>query len=263
MGRFENKVGVVTGSASGIGRAIVEKLVAEGAVVLATDINRSGGVDALAAELGERCVPLTMDVSREDHVERTAELVRSRFGRLDMAFNVAGASKPGTLLGSSVENWRFGLDLCVVGTFICMKHEARVMIDTGVKGAIVNVSSMNAEMPAWGLGSYCAAKAAVVMLAKSGSIELSEHGIRVNTVSPGITSTPMNGAMPAPMLDAYLERIPMNRVARVEGQVEACLFLASEAASYITGTNLVVDGGWANSGYPDMRPWLGPVLNGP
>lgn len=260
MSRYRDKVAVVTGSASGIGRAIVQKLIAEGAYVLATDINRRGGADALAAEMGPRCVALTVDVTKEEHVAHMAEVIESRFGKLEVAFNVAGAAKAGTLLGSSVEDWRFGLELCVVGTFNCMKHEAKLMIASSVKGAIVNVSSLNADVPAWGLGSYCAAKAGVVMLAKSGSIELSEYGIRVNTVSPGLTATPVNVAMPEKMLDAYMERIPMRRTAHVEEQAEACLFLGSEAASYITGANLVVDGGWSNSGYPDTRLWFGGQL---
>lgn len=260
MSRYQDKVAVVTGSASGIGRAIVQKLIAEGAHVLATDINRRGGADALAAEMGERCVPLTVDVSKEEHVANMIDVLKSRFGKLDVAFNVAGSAKAGTLLGSSAEDWKFGIDLCLLGTFYCMKHEARLMIDAGVKGAIVNVSSLNGEVPAWGLSSYCAAKAGVVMLGKSGSIELAEHGIRVNTVSPGLTATPVNSAVPEAMLKAYLERIPMRRMARADEQVEACLFLGSDAASYVNGANLAVDGGWANSGYPDTRLWFGEHL---
>lgn len=257
MKRYEGKVAVVTGSAAGIGRAIVERLIAEGAQVLATSRN---GTDALAAELGENCVSMKVDIGDEAQIEAMVDYAKQRFGRIDVAFNVANGASLGTILGSSSAEWRVAFDVSVMGTFNCVRLQARHMAQAGIKGAIVNIASLNADVPARGLSSYASAKAAIVMLGKSCSIELAEYGIRVNTVSPGLTATPTNEQMPQVMYDAFMERIPFGRPARAEEQAEAALFLGSDQASYISGTNLVVDGGWANSGYPETRKWFGDYL---
>ena len=257
MSFYKDKVAVVTASAAGIGEAIVRELVAEGAFVIASDINRRGGADALAAELGERCIPVTVDVSKEEDIVRMVDMAVEKFGRLDVAFNVAGTAKFGTVLDGTAEDFRFALELCVVGTYLCMQHEARQMIKSGVQGSIVNVSSINSQVPAWGMNSYCAAKAAVDMLGKNAAIELAEHNIRVNTVAPGLTLTKSNSAIPERMLNAFMGRIPMKRMASAREQARACLFLGSDDASYVTGASLVVDGGWTQTGYPDTRLWFG------
>ncbi|HKR87473.1 MAG TPA: SDR family NAD(P)-dependent oxidoreductase [Phenylobacterium sp.] len=258
MKRYEGKVAVVTASAAGIGRAIVERLVAEGAHVLATSRN---GADELAAKLGERCVSMRVDIGQEDQIIAMVEAAKARFGRIDVAFNVANGARLGTILGSSAAEWRVAFDVSVIGTFNCVRHEARQMIEAGIRGAIVNVASLNADVPARGLSSYSAAKAAIVMLGKACSIEFAQYGVRVNTLSPGLTGTAVNKDIPEAMLAAFMERIPVGRMASPEEQAEAALFLGSEQASYICGENLVVDGGWANSGYPDTRLWFGGLLD--
>ena len=258
MKRYEGKVAVVTASAAGIGRAIVEKLIEEGAYVLATSRN---GADELAARMGERCRSMKVDIGDEDQISEMIEVARQTFGKIDVAFNVANGASLGTILGSTSAQWRVAFDVSVMGTFNCVRQQARHMIEAGVKGVIVNIASLNAEVPAKGLSSYSAAKAAIVMLGKACSIELAPHGIRVNTLSPGLTGTPVNMVMPDAMRDAYLDRIPAGRMATPEEQAEAALFLGSDQASYIHGANLVVDGGWQNSGYPDTRLWFGDLLD--
>lgn len=258
MKRYEGKVAVVTGSAAGIGRSIVERLIAEGAQVLATSRN---GADALAAELGERCVSMKVDIGEEEQIAAMVEFAKERFGRIDVAFNVANGSSLGTILGTSSAEWRKTFDISVMGTFNCVRLQARAMIEAGIKGAIVNVSSLNADVPARGLSSYSCGKAAIVMLAKACAIEMAEYGIRVNTLSPGLTGTPVNAAIPEAMFGAFMDRIPAGRMGTAEEQAEAALFLGSDQASYIYGANLVVDGGWSHSGYPDTRLWFGPYLD--
>ncbi|HKX78929.1 MAG TPA: SDR family NAD(P)-dependent oxidoreductase [Novosphingobium sp.] len=258
MNRYEGKVAVVTASAAGIGRAIVERLIAEGATVLATSRN---GADALAEELGARCHSLKVDISSEEQIINMIDVAKERFGKIDVAFNVANGASLGTILGSTAEQWRVAFDVSVIGTFNCVRHEARHMIENGVKGAIVNVASLNAETPARGLSAYSCAKAAIVMLAKACSIEMAEYGIRVNTLSPGLTRTPVNSEIPEAMEKAFMDRIPVGRQATPNEQAEAALFLGSDQSSYMYGHNLVVDGGWSNSGYPDTRLWFGPFLD--
>lgn len=257
MSRYQDKVAVVTASAAGIGQAIVERLVAEGAYVLATSRN---GADELAERLGDRCVSMKVDIAEENQIAAMVDNAHERFGRIDAAFNVANGASFGTILNSPAAEWRKTFDVSVMGTFNCVRHQARYMVRHKIKGAIVNVSSLNAQVPAKGLSSYSAGKAAISMLAKCCSIELAQYGIRVNTLSPGLTSTPVNAAIPEPMIAAYLDRIPAGRTGSAEEQAEAALFLGCEQSSYIFGADLAVDGGWSNSGYPDTKLWFGEAL---
>jgi NAD(P)-dependent dehydrogenase (short-subunit alcohol dehydrogenase family) len=255
MNRYADKVALVTGGASGIGAALVRQLAREGGRVLIADINREGAT-ALARELGSQCVACVTDVTKEDDVRKMVATVVEHFGRLDVAFNIAGSARFGALTEISESDWRFGIDLCLNATFFCMKHEARQMIAAGIHGSILNMASLNSQVPAWGLASYCAAKAGIEMLGKCGSLELAEYGIRVNTLSPGLTTTPPGAARPKAIQEALLERIPMKRPAKPEEQAEVCAFLGSDAASYITGANVFADGGWLHTAYPDTRSWF-------
>ncbi|WP_156843161.1 SDR family NAD(P)-dependent oxidoreductase [Novosphingobium aquimarinum] len=255
MERFKGKIATVTGGASGIGEAVARQLVAEGAMVVLADINEAG-LEALARELGRACLPVRTDVSSEADVQAMVEAAVSHFGGLDIAFNVAGSARMSALIDQSEADFRFALDLCTVGTFFCIKHQARRMIEANVQGAIVNISSLNGKVPSWGLAAYSAAKAGVDMLTASGSLELADHGIRVNAVAPGMTATPATTYMTDEILGAYLERIPLKRPATARDQAMASLFLASDDAAYITGVCLNVDGGWQHAAYPDMRRWF-------
>lgn len=158
----------------------------------------------------------------------------------------------------SEEDWDWTVDLCLKGVFLCMKHEARRMVEAG-GGAIVNVASLNAHVPAHGGAAYSAAKAGVEMLTRNGALEWAEAGIRVNAVLPGLTRTPLTGRYfeNPEVLAAFRARIPLGRPAEPDEVAGPALFLAGDDASYVSGASLLVDGAWAVSAYPDMRPFRG------
>jgi NAD(P)-dependent dehydrogenase (short-subunit alcohol dehydrogenase family) len=255
--RFAEKVAIVTGGASGIGEAIVRRLVAEGARVVIGDVNRER-TEILEKEFGgHRLAGTIADVRVEADVEALVRTGVERFGGVDLGFNVAGLGRGAPIIDQTEEDWRFVIDVCLTGVFLSMKHEGRAMIQRGA-GAIVNISSLNSRVPMFGGSAYCSAKAGCAMLAQAGALEMAEYNIRVNAISPGLTDTPLTAALhqvPG-ALDAYMERIPMKRAAVPDDIAAAALFLASEDASYISGVNLFVDGGWEQTGYPDLRPYL-------
>ncbi|MFV0309089.1 MAG: SDR family NAD(P)-dependent oxidoreductase [Desertimonas sp.] len=260
-GRFADQVAVVTGAASGIGAAITRRFVAEGGRVAGGDINAEA-LAAVAAELGDAFVGVTGDVTAEGDVEALVDAAVKRFGRIDAGFNVAGASAPALIVDMTEQEWDFTVDLCLKGVFFSMKHEARAMIAQGGGGAIVNVASLNSRVPMFFGAAYAAAKAGVAMLGQQGALEMAEHGIRVNTVSPGLTATPLVEpmlAVPAAN-EAFMAAIPLKRPATPEDIAATSLFLACDDAGYTTGTNNFVDGGWEQTAYPDLRPVMAEIL---
>jgi NAD(P)-dependent dehydrogenase (short-subunit alcohol dehydrogenase family) len=258
--RFRGKVAVVMGAASGIGRAIAIRLHAEGATVLAADLNQDG-LTALEGELGVRCHGILADVTREAHIEAVIAAAVDRFGAVDTAFNVAGASRPGYIVDLPEVDWDFTVDLCLKGVFLGMKHQARQMMRQKTGGTIVNIASLNAHVPMHAGSAYVSAKAGVEALTKNGALEFAEYGIRVNAILPGLVQTPLTRRHfdNPDALAAFVERIPMGRPAQPEEIAAPALYLASEDAGYVSGASLLVDGAWAVSGYPDMRPFRGPV----
>lgn len=254
--RFDGKVAVVTGAASGIGRAVTRRWVAEGGRVAAGDVNVDGLAE-LQSDLGDGVATMPCDVTNEGQVEGLVSLAVQRLGRLDAAFCVAGASRGALIMDMTEEDWDFTVDLCLKGVFFGTKHAARAMVAAGTHGAIVNIASLNSRVPMFFGSAYSAAKAGVASLGQSAALEFAEHGIRVNTVSPGLTDTPL--VAPLTGLDsvrnAYMDRIPMKRAATPDDIAATCLYLASDDAGYVTGVNLFVDGGWEQTGYPDLRPF--------
>ena len=259
--RHAGRVALVTGAASGIGAAITRRFLAEGGRVVGGDVN-TDGLDTIARELGESFVGVRCDVTSEADVTALVANAVDTFDRLDAAFNVAGASRPAPLVDMTEEDWDFTVDLCLKGVFLSLKHEARQMIAQGRGGAIVNIASLNSRVPMFFGAAYSSAKAGVVMLGQSGALELAEHGIRVTTISPGLTATPLVApltSVPA-VHDAYMERIPLGRAATPEDIAATALFLASDDAEYITGANVFVDGGWEQTAYPDLRKVLAQLM---
>jgi NAD(P)-dependent dehydrogenase (short-subunit alcohol dehydrogenase family) len=257
MRRFEGKVGLVTGGASGIGLAISRRLVAEGASVVVADIN-DASLEKTRTELGNSVACASADVRIEAQVEAMVRTATQRFGRLDVAFNAAGLGGFGEIVDLSEADWDRVLDICLKGVFLSVKHAARAMIAHGHGGAIVNIASLNSHVPMFGGVAYCCAKAGVEMLSRNAALELAAKKIRVNTVSPGLTDTPLTAPMRniAGVEGAYMERIPMKRWGTPDDMAAAALFLASDDAGYISGSNLFVDGGWETTGYPNLQPFL-------
>jgi meso-butanediol dehydrogenase/(S,S)-butanediol dehydrogenase/diacetyl reductase len=253
--RFAGKVAVVTGGASGIGAAIVRRLIAEGARVVASDLN----VDQFP-DFGDGFVGMHGDVTQEADAEALVAAAVDRFGGLDCAFNVAGGSRPGYIVDLAAEDWDFTVDLCLKGVFLGMKHQARQMMRQGRGGAILNIASLNAHVPMHAGAAYATAKAGVEMLTRNGALEFAEAGIRVNAVLPGLVQTPLTRRHfdNPDALAAFVACIPLGRPAQPEEIAAPALYLSSDDASYISGASLLVDGAWAVSGYPDMRPFRGP-----
>ncbi|MBB6637822.1 SDR family NAD(P)-dependent oxidoreductase [Cohnella thailandensis] len=254
--RFKDKVAIVTGAASGVGYAITNRLLQEGASVVGADLNQER-LNALQSELGDRFLGVQTNVTQEDQIAELVEATVRKFGGLHIAFNVAGASKAGIIKNLSEADWDFTVDLCLKGVFLSMKHEALQMAKQG-GGAIVNVASLNAHVPMYAGAAYSSAKAGVEMLTKNGALEMARDGIRVNAILPGLIETPLTaGLLASPDIQAaYLERIPMKRAAKPEEMTGPALFLASDDAGYVNGASLLVDGAWATSGYPDLSRWF-------
>lgn len=252
--RFSGRTAVVTGAASGIGEAIAARLLAEGANVAGIDLAKDA-LEQLAEKFGDAFLPTPADVTVESEVEAALAAAADRFGRVDLAFNVAGAARVGAIVDLEEKDWDFTVDLVQKGVFLCTKHEARHIRASGRGGAIVNVSSLNAVVPQPGGSPYSTGKAGVVMFSRTAALELAPDRIRVNTVLPGLVETPLIAPVLAyePAREMFVDRIPAARPATPDEIAGPCLYLASDDASYVTGASLLVDGGWDLTGWPDLR----------
>lgn len=253
--RFAGQMAVITGGASGIGLAIARRFVAEGGQVVANDIDPER-VAALQAELGPTGIATVGDVTREADVAALFTAALARHGAVDASFHVAGANRGGYIARMEEADWDFTVDLCLKGVMFAMKHAAQAMLKAG-RGTMVNIASLNAHVPMHAGSAYAAAKAGVDMLTKNGALELTPSGIRVNAILPGLVQTPLTRRLfdNPDIHAAFMARIPQGRAAQPEEIAAPALFLASADASYVSGASLLVDGAWAVSGYPDMRPW--------
>lgn len=255
--RFEGLVALVIGASAGIGRAIAERLAQDGARV-AIAARRLKYLEKLQEAFGAamHCVPC--DANEEQDIAAAIGQTVAHFGRLDLLFNVAGAPRMGTITQGATEDWDAVLRLTLRSAYLGIKHAAREMIRAGHGGAVVNISSVNGVMPFFGAASYSVAKAGLGMLTQNAALELAAHGIRVNALLPGLTTTKATRIIldDPEVRDLYMERIPMKRPAAAAEIAAAAVFLASADASYITGASLIADGGWATTGNPDSCRWL-------
>ena len=257
--RFKGKTALVTGAASGIGKSIAQRLHLEGATVVGFDINVPG-LKELGVELDSRFSSQVGDVTKESDIENLISYTQDSFGGIDLAFNVAGGNRSGYIPDLHIEDWDFVVNLCLKSVFLCIKHQSRQML-SGCGGAIVNVASVNAQVPMHAGAAYTVAKSGVEMLTKNAALELAHDNIRVNAVLPGLVETPLTRRhFDNPLaLETFIARIPQGRAAQPYEIAAPALFLASNDASYINGSSLVVDGAWSVSGYPDMRPFRGTI----
>ncbi|MBS0512143.1 MAG: SDR family oxidoreductase [Proteobacteria bacterium] len=240
---FEGKVVFVTGAAQGMGRAIVAHFGALGAKVVAADINAAAAGEAVAA-LGERGLALSCNVAEPASVRAAFDAVGERFGRVDVVVNSAGIGSVDAFLDTPDDNWTRVVGVNLTGTFLCCREGARLMQKSGTKGAIINVSS-TAAMSGEGPSHYCASKAGVMGLTRSIARELAASGIRVNTIVPGPTNTPMMAGIPDEWMQSMIKAIPLGRMCEPEEIARVAAFLASDDASFITGQNIAVNGGMA------------------
>jgi NAD(P)-dependent dehydrogenase (short-subunit alcohol dehydrogenase family) len=247
---FGNKIALVTGGGSGIGRASAGALAAAGATVIVADLsveNGSATVEALR-QAGGRAEFQQVDVSIEEQVVALIEGIQRRHGRLDIAHNNAGIEgKTVPLAELPSDNWRKVIDVDLTSVFYCLKAEIPVMVKQG-GGAIVNTASVAGLLGGFNLGVYTAAKHGVVGLTKAAAMDYATKGLRINALCPGAIDTPFLAALPAPMLERLKFGTPMTRLGTPEEMAQAVLWLCSDGASYITGHALAVDGGTALGG---------------
>ncbi len=248
MSEFDGRVAIVTGAASGIGRAAAETFAQRGAGVVVSDVNEDGGnetVERIRGEGGD-AVFVRADVSQAADCETLVDRAMEHFGRLDMACNNAGV---GGALGSTgdyeLDEWRRVIDINLSGQFYCMRYEIPAMLKNG-GGAIVNVASILGQVGFAGAPAYVAAKHGLVGLTRASALEYAEAGIRVNSVGPAFISTPLIAAMEEDEAtnQQLISLHPMGRLGRAQEVAELLVFLCSDKASYITGSYHAVDGGY-------------------
>jgi len=253
MGILDGKVVLITGAASGIGRATALEAHREGARLLLSDVDADGG-QGLCSEIGAdggESIFSTCDVTSEEAVESVVAQALSELGALDCAFNCAGILGTVALTtDTEYEAWRRILDVDLNGVFLCTKHELRVMARQG-SGSILNMASA-AGIIGWpGASGYVAAKHGVVGLTRASALEFAAQGVRVNAICPSYTKTPMVddlfenllGGDPA-QVDAAVAKHPIGRFADPAEIAAACVWLLSDKSSYVTGTAMSVDGGY-------------------
>jgi NAD(P)-dependent dehydrogenase (short-subunit alcohol dehydrogenase family) len=252
MTDMTDRVALVTGASSGIGRATAESFAARGARVVVAARRQEELADLVAAieARGGQASAIKTDVSNAQDVERMVDHVMTVYGRLDYAVNNAGIE--GTLAGIAdlaEDDWDKVLDINLKGTFLCMKYEARAMLGGGQGRAIVNVGSVNSFLGFPTGAAYVTSKHGLIGLTTSVSAELASQGIRVNLVCPGIIETPMHrrlrGVVGDELYDtAVIPKVHLRRAGRSEEIAQSIVFLCSDDASYITGTTLTPDGGF-------------------
>jgi NAD(P)-dependent dehydrogenase (short-subunit alcohol dehydrogenase family) len=250
-GSSKHPIGLVTGAASGIGRASARLQASRGAWVAVADIDATGGQETvdLIEKAGGEAEFVDCDVSVPEQVEALVAGVVAREGRLDFAHNNVGvlAERPASIDQIDDESWRRVVDVNFVGTWLCLRHELAVMRKQGY-GAVVNTASVCGEQVTAGACPYNATKHAVIGLTKEAAVDFAELGVRINAVCPGYVDTPLTRRnTTAADRRRILDSMPAPRFATAEEIAEAVAWLLSDSASYVTGHSLVVDGGLAVS----------------
>jgi len=243
---FSGQVVVVTGSGSGLGSGIALRFAEAGAKVVVNYRSSAEGAQAIVAEieaLGGSAVALQADVSQKADVTRLVEKTVQHFGQLNILINNAGLYPLHSLLDMTEEEWDLVLDSNLRSTFLCTQAAARQMMNQGSSGAIVNIASIEGQNPAPNHSHYDAAKGGVLIHTAASAYELGPHGIRVNAVSPGLIWREGLEEEWPDGVTRWQKAAPLTRLGLPSDVADACLFLASPAARWITGINLVVDGG--------------------
>lgn len=248
MGKLDNRIAIVTGAGSGIGEATAKLFALEGARVVIADIDDQGG-NRVTSEIGAAAVFRHTDVGDAAMVQRTIKFALDRFGRLDILFNNAFATTFGPVGDMPLDGWQKTLSVTLSGVFYGMRFALPQMVTQG-GGVIVNTASISGLGGDYGAGAYNAAKAGVANLTRTAAIEYARKNIRVNAVCPGVIATPavLNGLLgrsrnPTRARERAEECHPMGRLGKPEEIAKVVLFLASDDASFMTGSMVVVDGG--------------------
>ncbi len=248
--RLANKVAVLTGAGSGIGRATALLFAREGAQVVVADCVRETGEETvtLIEQAGGEAIFAQADVSQAADVQRMIQTTVATYGKIDILFNNAAVTLPASVVDTTEEVWQKTMDIDLKGVFLPCKYAIPHMIENG-GGVIINTSSMCGMVASPNQAPYSAAKGGVIALTRQMAIDYAGHNIRVNAVAPSEVRTPMflgfinRSPDPEKQMQNLIERIPLGRVAEPEELARVVLFLASDDSSYVTGVNLPVDGG--------------------
>lgn len=251
---FEDDVAIVTGGSSGIGREIVLGLVEAGATVLNADIRESprGSHNETPTHEAANGLPgdvtfVTTDVSKPDDIQRVVEEARE-YGGVDVMVNNAGIHAPQSIIDVTAEEFDNVIEINARGVLLGCKFAVSDMLDRDVSGSIVNTASINSRHAMPNQISYCASKGAVQMITQAAALDLADTGIRVNSIAPGVIETevarPIEEVRESASTGGFIKDIPEGRAGTPEEIVDGALYLASDAASYVTGEILYIDGGW-------------------
>lgn len=247
--RLQGKVAIVTGSATGIGEAIVERFAREGAAVTIDYVaNQEKDAGALVSRLkseGLKALAIQANIADQDDVSHLIGGTVQEFGRLDIMVNNAGIEKKVPFLDVPLELWQRVLSVDLTGAFLCAQAGARQMVKQGQGGRIINISSVHEDLPMPTNAPYCAAKGGMRMLMRTICVELARHKITVNNIGPGAIDTPMDAPLkehPEEMRE-LLSEIPLGRMGKPEEVAGLATYLASDEAAYVTGSTFFIDGG--------------------
>src|SRR5919202_2204433 len=244
MNMLSGKVALVTGASSGIGAAIAQEFGRQGARVVVNYVGDPDPAQAIVARLPE-AIAVEADVSQAASVQRMLLQAVERFGGVDVLVNNAGIERQAPFLDKTEADWDAVLAVDLKGPFLCTQAVARDMVRRRARGTIINISSVHEDLPFPGYAAYCAAKGGLRMLCRDLALELAPHRINVVNVAPGAIATPINTeTLRDPEKVAALKKeIPLGRVGQPEEVAKLVAYLASDDASYITGTTIVIDGG--------------------
>jgi len=247
--RLEGRVAVITGAASGMGLATAERFIAEGASVVIADFNADAG-EAAATALGERCRFTRCDVSVEDDVAAAVALATDAYGRLDIMFNNAGIGGAfGPITEVKADDWDQTFAVLMKGVFLGTKHAARILIDQGEGGSIINTASVAGLNGGGGPQAYSAAKAGVINLTYTTAVELAPHNIRVNAICPGMIFTPLlHGGDEEDAEGVMRDHQPLDKRGEGADIAGTALWLAGPDSAFVTGEAIRVDGGLMAAG---------------
>ena len=242
---FDGKVALVTGGSSGIGKATALAFARAGANVVIASRRVTEGEQTVheICEGGGDAIFVKTDISKASEVEGLMNQTIEFYGRLDYACNNAGTFVMGQLFELSEEEWDRTINANLKGIWLSLKYQIPIMLQQK-RGVIVNMASMSAIIGNPGVSIYSASKGGVVALTQSAAIEYAAFGIRINAISPGVISTPMVNDIPTPLLEDIQSKHPIGRLGKPEEIANAVVWLCSDKASFVTGHNMVIDGGY-------------------
>jgi len=240
----KGKVAVITGASRGIGKSIALALAAQGATIVAMDMDQAA-TEAVVSELqaaGSKALAVVGNVTVTADVDRMIESAVEAFGRVDILVNNAGITRDGLIMRMKDEEWDAVLNVNLKGAFVCTRAAFKVMSKQRY-GRIINIASIVGQMGNAGQANYCASKAGLIGLTKSNAREMAKRNVTVNAVAPGFIATAMTDALPEKVREELAAQIPLERLGSADDIANAVTFLASEASAYITGHVLAVNGG--------------------